>query len=107
MQIDTSTPFGARAAARLAGETIVWLTTAGKDGTPHPKPVWFLVLDDGETRTKAEVVRTHARGARWIMSIRFLDIQERDQDRVRRRVFRALREERARQAEPPPPRRRG
>jgi c-di-GMP-binding flagellar brake protein YcgR len=30
------------------------------------------------------------------MSIRFLTIEERDQDRVRRRVFQALREERAR-----------
>ncbi|SOD95730.1 flagellar brake protein [Blastococcus haudaquaticus] len=57
-----------------------------------------LTLDDGETRTKAEVVRTHARGARWIMSIRFLGIQEKDQDRVRRRVFTALREERASKA---------
>ena len=48
MRIDTSTPFGARAAARLAAETIAWLTTAGKDGTPHPKPVWFLYHDDGD-----------------------------------------------------------
>jgi hypothetical protein len=52
-------------------------------------------LEDGEIRTKAEVVRTQARGARWLMSIRFLNIQEKDQDRVRRRVFQALREERA------------
>jgi hypothetical protein len=51
--------------------------------------------DDAELRTPAEVVRTQARGARWIMSIRFTDIPEKDQDRVRRRVFRALREERA------------
>jgi len=64
-------------------------------------------LEDGETRTKAEVVRTQARGARWIMSIRFLGLRERDQDRVRRRVFQALREERARKAELPPQRRRG
>ena len=49
------------------------------------------------SRRKAEVVRTQARGARWVMSIRFLDIQEKDQDRVRRRVFQALREERAQQ----------
>ena len=54
-----------------------------------------ISLEDGVTKTKAEVVRTQARGARWIMSIRFLDIQEKDQDRVRRRVFTALREERA------------
>ncbi len=64
-------------------------------------------LEDGETRTKAEVVRTQARGARWLMSIRFLGLPERDQDRVRRRVFQALREERARQAELAPPQRRG
>ena len=57
-----------------------------------------LTLEDGETTTKAEVVRTHARGARWVMSIRFLGIQEKDQDRVRRRVFTALREERASKA---------
>lgn len=53
-------------------------------------------LEDGELSTKAEVVRAQARGARWLMSIRFLHIQEKEQDRVRRRVFQALREERAR-----------
>ena len=56
-------------------------------------------LEDGEVRTKAEVVRTQARAARWLMSIRFVNIQEKDQDRVRRRVFQALREERARSME--------
>lgn len=56
-------------------------------------------LEDGAIRTKAEVVRTQARGARWLMSIRFVGIEERDQDRVRRRVFQALREERARTVE--------
>lgn len=55
-----------------------------------------FTLEDGEVKAKAEVVRTQARGARWLMSIRFVDIQEKDQDRVRRRVFQALREERAR-----------
>jgi c-di-GMP-binding flagellar brake protein YcgR len=64
-------------------------------------------LDDGVVRTRAEVVRTQARGAQWIMSIRFLDIQEKDQDRVRRRVFQALREERARKADDAPPDLRG
>ncbi len=51
-------------------------------------------LEDGELSTKAEVVRAQARGARWLMSIRFVGIQEKEQDRVRRRVFQALREER-------------
>ncbi|WP_324275223.1 PilZ domain-containing protein [Blastococcus brunescens] len=66
-----------------------------------------ITLEDGVTKTKAEVVRTQARGARWVMSIRFLDIQERDQDRVRKRVFQALREERARKADDSPPGLRG
>ncbi len=52
-------------------------------------------LEDGELTTKAEIVRAQARGARWLMSIRFVSIPEKEQDRVRRRVFQALREERA------------
>lgn len=64
-------------------------------------------LEDGDMKAKAEVVRTLARGARWVISIRFLGIQEKDQDRVRKRVFRTLREERARKADLAPPRRRG
>ncbi len=55
-------------------------------------------LEDGGITTKAEVVRTQARGARWIMSIQFVDMQERDQDHVRRRIFQGLREERAKRA---------
>jgi hypothetical protein len=66
-----------------------------------------LSLEDGAFKTKAEVVRTQARGARWVMSIRFLNIQEKDQDRVRRRVFQALREERASKADDSPPDLRG
>jgi c-di-GMP-binding flagellar brake protein YcgR len=66
-----------------------------------------LTLDDGTIRTKAEVVRTQARGARWVMSIRFVNITEKDQDHVRRRVFQALREERASKADDSPPGLRG
>jgi PPOX class probable F420-dependent enzyme len=47
MEIDTSTDSGARAARRLQNDQIVWLTTVGPDGTPHPSPVWFLW--DGDT----------------------------------------------------------
>ena len=47
MQIDTTTDFGKRVARRLREETIVWLTTVRRDGTPQPAPVWFLW--DGET----------------------------------------------------------
>ena len=66
-----------------------------------------LSLEDGPLRTKAEVVRTQARGARWVMSIRFVNVQEKDHDRVRRRVFQALREERASKADDSPPDLRG
>ncbi|MDP9265623.1 MAG: TIGR03667 family PPOX class F420-dependent oxidoreductase [Chloroflexota bacterium] len=41
MLIDEATRFGARVAERLRTETIIWLTVAGRDGTPHPNPVWF------------------------------------------------------------------
>lgn len=67
----------------------------------------LVTLEDGVLKTRAEVVRTQARGARWLMSIRFLNTEERDQDRVRRRVFQALREERAKQVGDPPPGLRG
>ena len=56
-------------------------------------------LEEGAIKTKAEVVRNQARGPVWLMSIRFTAIEERDQDKVRRRVFQALREERARMAD--------
>ncbi|MGZ4505914.1 MAG: PilZ domain-containing protein [Blastococcus sp.] len=66
-----------------------------------------IALEDGALKTKAEVVRTQARGARWVISIRFVNIQEKDEDRARRRVFQALREERARKADDAPPGLRG
>ena len=66
-----------------------------------------ISLEDGVIKTKAEVVRTTAKGARWVISIRFAGIQEKDQDLVRRRVFQALREERAKKADDAPPDLRG
>ncbi len=42
MQIDLTTDFGKRVERRLHEETIVWLTTVRRDGTPQPAPVWFL-----------------------------------------------------------------
>ncbi|MGY2067872.1 PilZ domain-containing protein [Blastococcus sp. SYSU DS0619] len=56
-------------------------------------------FEDGPLLVTGEVIRLQARAARWVMSIRFVDIPEKEQDRVRRRVFQALREERARLAE--------
>jgi c-di-GMP-binding flagellar brake protein YcgR len=88
----------------LAGRTID-LSEGGLraefEGTSAPPEadaelVLTLHLEDAVLRTPATVVRTQIRRDRWVMSIRFLDLPEKDQDRVRRRVFRALREERAR-----------
>jgi hypothetical protein len=56
-------------------------------------------LEDGALRVKGEVVRVQTRGTRWLLSIRFRDLPEKEGDRVRRRVFQALREERARQTD--------
>jgi hypothetical protein len=58
-----------------------------------------VALEDGPLTTGAEVVRTQDRGTAWLLSLRFVGLPERHQDRVRRRVFQALREERARSAE--------
>ena len=66
-----------------------------------------IAFEDGPLDIGAEVIRIQARGARWVMSLRFLDIPEKEQDRVRRRVFRALREDRARLAGRPAPKRGG
>ena len=76
---------------------------------PEPGTVLDLVLqlEDGPMTTKGEVVRFRGRGARWLLSIRLVDLPERDGDRLRRRVFQALREERAKKADDAPPGLRG
>jgi PPOX class probable F420-dependent enzyme len=43
---DPSTPFGERVWRRLREEQVIWITTVGKDGTPQPSPVGFLLQDD-------------------------------------------------------------
>jgi PPOX class probable F420-dependent enzyme len=40
--IDTSTPFGARAAERLANATLGWLVTVSPGGAPQPSRIWFV-----------------------------------------------------------------
>ncbi|MFF0343241.1 TIGR03667 family PPOX class F420-dependent oxidoreductase [Kribbella sp. NPDC004875] len=44
--IDSSTGFGRRIARQLDDETVIWLTTVGRSGTPAPNPVWFLWHDN-------------------------------------------------------------
>ena len=45
--IDQSTEFGARAARRLHDEIVIWMTTITPEGSPLPRPVWFLWDGDG------------------------------------------------------------
>ena len=45
--IDKTTEFGQRVTRRLGEERIIWLTTIGRNGTPQPRPVWYLW--DGES----------------------------------------------------------
>jgi PilZ domain len=93
--------------AEITGETVDLSENgmrAAADGLgvpPEPGSALDLLvqLEDGPLKVKGEVVRFSARGARWLLSIRFRDVQEKDGDRIRRRVFQALREERARQAD--------
>lgn len=42
MLIDHSTEFGARVSRRLINDRIAWFTTVSRDGTPQPRPIWFL-----------------------------------------------------------------
>ncbi len=44
--LDFNTELGERVAQRLRDEQVIWLTTVSADGTPYPRPVWFLW--DGE-----------------------------------------------------------
>lgn len=38
---DPASDYGARIAAHLTNDRVVWLTTVSADGTPQPNPVWF------------------------------------------------------------------
>ena len=93
--------------AEMTGETVdlsengMRATVDGLGIPPEPGSALDLLvqLEDGPLTVKGEVVRFSARGARWLLSIRFRNVQEKDGDRIRRRVFQALREERARLAD--------
>ena len=65
----------------------------------HGTPVDLRIEVDGvRLDIKGEVIRSASRGARWTLSVRFSGLPEKHEDRIRRRVFQALREERARLA---------
>ena len=88
---------------QLVGETVD-LSEAGArclvDGwglppEPETRLEISLTLGDEVVHLHGEVVRQQAQGPRWLLSMRFLDVHEREGDLLRRRVFQALREERA------------
>ena len=54
-----------------------------------------LTLDETTVELRGQIVWTTARGARWLMAMKFTDIPEHIGDALRRRVFQALRDERA------------
>jgi PPOX class probable F420-dependent enzyme len=56
--VDESTEFGARVAAHLRDEIVVWMTVVAPKSGPIPMPVWFL-WEGGES-----VVMFSQRGAR-------------------------------------------
>ena len=45
--VNLDTKFGRKVKRRIKTEQEIWLTTAGLDGTPQPRPVWFIW--DGES----------------------------------------------------------
>ena len=90
----------------LAGETVdlseggLRANVEGSGEAPEAGARLDLViqLEAGAVAAKGNVVRNQVRGAVWLISVQFVGIAERDQDRIRRRVFQELREERVRLA---------
>ncbi len=69
---------------------------------PQPGATFDLVVDlgAGPLAIQAELVRwRQTRGGKWLLSLRFLQLREKEEDLVRRRVFLALREQRARESD--------
>lgn len=42
---DSDSEFGARVHSRLRHEQMIWFTSVGRNGTPQPNPVWFVMQD--------------------------------------------------------------
>ena len=57
-----------------------------------------LDVDDALIHLTGEIVWNNERGAQWLMAMKFLDVPEKAADLLRKRVFQALRDERAAQA---------
>jgi PPOX class probable F420-dependent enzyme len=59
IEIDESTDFGARVAAHLRDDIVVWLTSVSPSGAPLPTPVWFLW--DGGSSVRVQSLPTARR----------------------------------------------
>lgn len=67
----------------------------GLPPAPGPASQVSLTLDDALVHLQGTVVWTSIRGAQWLLAMQFHDVPENAADRLRRRVFQALRDERA------------
>jgi PilZ domain len=54
-----------------------------------------ITLDESTVDLQGEIVWTSTRGPRWLVAMKFLSVPEKVADALRRRVFQALRDERA------------
>jgi hypothetical protein len=54
-----------------------------------------LTLEDALVHLRGEFIWTAIRGSQWLLAMKFVDVPDKAADLLRRRVFRALREERA------------
>ncbi len=57
-----------------------------------------LTLEDALIHVQGEIVWTSIRGAQWLLAMKFVRVPDNVSDALRRRVFKALRDERARTA---------
>ena len=68
------------------------------DGVGHHHAADESTVDDALIHLRGEIVWNNERGAQWLMAMKFLDVPEKAADLLRKRVFQALRDERAAQA---------
>ena len=103
VQIPVIIPWGG---AQMEGSTVD-LSEAGMralmDGwgvpmDPGTTTQLTLTLDDALVHLHGEIVWTVERGKQWLLAMKFLDVSDKAADLLRKRVFQALRDERAAQA---------
>ncbi len=78
------------------GGTRVLVHGVGSPPEPGSPVATTLTLEEGiSLDLESEVVWHDVGGPTWLVAMRFLSVSDEDRDTLRRRVFRALREERA------------